>query len=227
MKLLIGYALLICLIAAGCGGPSPTPTSTPRPEPTATPTLVLKATPIPTGEQPSGLPDPTPTTPVAKGSPVPPSTSPTPEPVLIGLASTVREVRRGQEFSVDLTINPQARGISGVEVQMEYDPAIFQVIDAPPGDLLGQKPQEVQSVLPVVNIDNGSGILQYSDARVGPTQPPTPQGLLATMNLRVLQTATAGREASLRITHFKIADENIEEIGDAVAAAELKVVISP
>ena len=201
MKPLIGCILIACLLAVGCAGSSPTPTPIPVPIPTHTP-------------------EPTPTPRVGSTS-VPTLTSPALVPVSTGMVSTTNEARRGQEFSVDLTLDPAGRGISGVQVQIEYDPAIFQAVVIEPRTLLGQEPVEV----PI--IDEAKGVIEYAAARIGPTQPPTPSGLFATMRFRVLETATAGRETSLRITEVKIADENIEEVRDVLIDGELRVAIPP
>ena len=127
---------------------------------------------------------------------------------------------------MDVTVDPKGRGISGAEIQFIFNPAFLRVLEVVPGDVLGEKTPEVESVLPFVQIDNESGIVQYRDARIGPTEPPTPQGLLATVKLVVQDDAPAGVEASLRIVDAKIPDENIEEIGDVAVAGPLTVEIS-
>ena len=127
-----------------------------------------------------------------------------------------------------MTVDPQGRGISGVELKIEFDPAVLQMIDVVPWTLLGEKPEEVRSTIPFTDIDNTLGTLHYADVRVDVTHPPTPPGLLATIKLRVLETAKAGRDTSLRIVDVKIPDENIREIQHILIESEtLTVRVSP
>ena len=145
----------------------------------------------------------------------------------ISMVSTATEVRPGQEFSVVLAVDPGGRGISGVDVKIRFDSAILEMVDATAGDLLGEKPDEVASVIPSVEIDNATGTLSYLDVRIGPTSPPTPPGILGTLKVRVLETAPVGTETSLRLTEVHIPDENIEEIADLLIGDDLAVVVSP
>lgn len=215
MRTLTAWVFVALVLAVGCRGTSATPTLStigPTTEPTAT-AVVEAATAVPLS---------TSTVPPADTTP-----SPTSKPVSVAILSVVRTVRPGEEFSVDLTLDPQGRGISGVQVQIEYDPAIFQIVEVAPGELLGEKPEDVRSVIPFVDIDNESGVLQFRDARIGPTQPPTPTGRFAAIRFQALDTAPTGEQATLRITGAKFPDENIHEIRDVRIGRELKIEISP
>ena len=138
------------------------------------------------------------------------------------MVSTSTEVQPGQEFTLDLTLDTQGRGISGVQVRIEYDPAVYRAIGMEHGGLLGPDPIEAGPI-----IDGTTGVLEYAAARIGPTQPPTPSGLFATVKFQVLEAAPAGLESPLRITEVKIPDENIREIADLLIGDELKLRISP
>ena len=92
---------------------------------------------------------------------------------------------------------------------------------------MGEKPSAVRSVIPFIDIDDKLGILYFRDARIGPTQAPTPTGRFATIRFQAMDTAPAGEQASLRITEAKIPDENIREIRDIVIGRDLRVEISP
>jgi len=138
------------------------------------------------------------------------------------MASSTGQLKPGHEFRVDLRVDPQGRGISGVQVWIEYDPAIFQPVGAEPGDLLGQGPIEAGPIIDEVN-----GVFQYAAARIGSTQPPTPPGLFARVTFRALETAGAGKETFLKIAGVKIPDENIQEIRDIIIGEKLRVEISP
>ena len=109
-----------------------------------------------------------------------------------------------------------------MQVQIEYDPAIFRVAGAEPGALLGPEPAVAGPI-----IDEIKGVVDYAAARIGPTQPPTPPGLFATLTFLVLETAPSGSTTFLKITEVKIPDENIREIRDVLTGKELEVKISP
>ena len=213
--------LIACLfvasvgLAAACGGQSPT--STPEPTATAIATPVVTETPSPTSP---GITERTPT-------PVPATAQPESMPVSIALDSTTQELRPGQEFRVAVSVDPKGQGISGVELEFRFDPAVLQVVEVVPGDLLGEKTEEIKAIIPIIQIDDTSGILSYADVRTGVTSPPTPPGLLATIRLRVLETAPAPRETSLKITSVKIPDETIQGLLDVQTGDGLTLEISP
>jgi hypothetical protein len=136
------------------------------------------------------------------------------------MTSGMRLVQQAQEFSVELILDPQGRGISGVQVRIEYDPTILQAVGMERGDSLG--PDQVE--VPIFDEENG--VIEYAAARIGPTEPPTPSGLFATLKLRVLESAPPGKETGLRITEVKIPDENIREIRPISIGDDLKLEIS-
>ena len=90
-----------------------------------------------------------------------------------------------------------------------------------PGELLGREPITVGPI-----IDDVAGTLQYAAARIGETKPPTPSGLFATLQFKVLETARAGSPTSLAITEVKMPDENIQEIADITVGDGLSLEIS-
>ena len=230
MKQLIGYVLVICLLATGCGGASPTATATLAPEVTVAPSPEAAATPAPEAMATlAAIPPDTTTPPPTSPSilePIPtPVVSPAQSessPVSILMASTKEELGPGQQLRVDLSVDPQGKGISGVQVRIEYDPAVFRVVGAEPGTLLGPEPAVAGPI-----IDETKGDVEYAAARIGPTEPPTPPGLFATLKFLVLETAPSGKFTILKISEVKIPDENIREIRDVLIGKELEVKISP
>ena len=132
----------------------------------------------------------------------------------------------GQQISVEVSLDSRGRGISGVELNVEFDAASFEILEVEPGPLLGDKPSEVSAVLPRVEIDNSLGVLRYYDARIGDTVPPTPAGLVARVKLKVVEQPPEGALPYLRITAAKVPDEKIQEIGDLSIGEELKFQIS-
>ena len=230
MKQLIGYVLVIWLLATGCGGASSTATATLGPEVTVAPSPEVAATPTPEVTTTLAAIPPDKATPPPKSpsilEPIPtPVVAPTQSessPVSILMASTKEELGPGQQLRLDLRIDPQEKGISGVQVRIEYDPAIFRVVGAESGTLLGPEPAVAGPI-----IDETKGEVEYAAARIGPTEPPTPPGLFATLKFLVLETAPSGKVTLLKISEVKIPDENIREIRDVLIGEELEVNISP
>ena len=132
MKLMIGFALVACLLVVGCGRSSPTDT----PTPTATPTreATAEATPTPRPDATATAESPAESGTTATATPVPAP------PVSIDMVSTTLEVKPGQEFRVDVVVDPHGGGISGVQVQIEFDPAVLQAAGVQAGTLLGPDP---------------------------------------------------------------------------------------
>ena len=121
-----------------------------------------------------------------------------------------------------MNVDPQGRGISGVQVSIDYDPATLRVSGVEPGILLGTEPAIAGPI-----IDETNGVVEYAVARIGPTDPPTPPGLFATVRFQVLETAGRGRDTVLEITAVKVPDENVQEIPNVLIGESLTVKISP
>lgn len=233
MGAVIGALLIACLLAVGCSGGSPTaitaPTGVATPTPTASPQAT--GTPAESTRQP-GTPAPTETPTTAPGTvPDTPSpgatTGPTVDPststsVTVDLATETTELQPGQEFDVEVALDPVGRGISGVQVWIEYDPALLEPVGVEPGTLLGVAPIEAGPI-----IDEVEGVFQYAAARIGPTDPPTAAGLFASIRFRVLDSVATASETVLEISQVKIPDENILEITDVRTGEVLRLAISP
>jgi hypothetical protein len=115
------------------------------------------------------------------------------------------ELKPGQEFIVKIDVNPRDKGISSGEVNVSFNPDLFELVDAAPGDLLGPSP------LMVKKVDNG--FLRYAVARVGPTGPPTPQGVLAEIRFKVKTTSSTGSYI-IELLGIALADEKFNTIAD-------------
>ena len=107
-----------------------------------------------------------------------------------------------------------------MQLSIDYDPSLLEVIGVAPGALLGQEPVTVGPIL-----DETTGVVQYAAARIGETTPPTPSGLFATIQLKVLATAPEGSMTTLTITEVKMPDENIQEIADITVGDGLSLEI--
>jgi hypothetical protein len=115
------------------------------------------------------------------------------------------ELKPGQEFIVKIGVNPRDKGISSGEVNVSFNPDLFELVDATPGDLLGPSP------LTVKKVDNG--FLRYAVARVGPTSSPTPQGVLAEIRFKVKTMSSTGMYI-IELLGIALADEKFNTIAD-------------
>ena len=224
MKMFLGCLLLVYVVSVGCDGSSPTSTPTPASE--LRPSGPTSGSPSPATVSPGqktgamSASSPTPVPPDVPGRTPEAASTPTVTPVSIAMVSKTTVVGQAREFSVELILDPQGRGISGVQVRIEYDPTILQAVGVEHGDLLGPEPVEVHIT------DEEKGVIEYAAARIGPTEPPTSSGTFATLKLRVLGNAQSGTEATLRMSEVKIPDENIREIHPISIGDDLRLEIS-
>ena len=55
-------------------------------------------------------------------------------------------LRPGDAFSVNVTVDPAGRGVSGAEVKIAFDAAVVECEDVSPGDLLGDSLLELSLI---------------------------------------------------------------------------------
>ncbi len=103
-------------------------------------------------------------------------------------------------------MNPSGLGISAGELTLKYDPQALSIVGATPGLLLGANP-----IVGSQRVDAAAGTLLYALARVGSTVVPTPAGVFATVEFRVLDTAQPGNY-SLTLVKSGLADEKFKDI---------------
>jgi hypothetical protein len=120
------------------------------------------------------------------------------------LATSNLEVKPGEEFELIVNINPGNRGISAVEISLNFDNSTAQVVDVAPGELLGERP-----LTGLFRIE--AGTLAYSLARIGKTEAPTPAAVFAHIKCRLLESATGG-DCQFNLTSVNLADENFKDI---------------
>ena len=209
------------LVVAACGGSSPTNTPTPTPILTPTPVQETSTPAAQARQSTTGSyigPD--------RGSDSlldgrvddEPTSAPSGAPAIVSMAASLGNLSPGQQFNVEVTLKPGGRGVSGVTLTMAFDPALLQLVAVAPGDVLGLKSREVSDFIPDVEFDNALGTIQYIDVRIGPTEPPTPTGLVASVRFRVLGNAPVGRQTDVTIEAVQVLDEETEEV--AVESAD-------
>ena len=110
-------------------------------------------------------------------------------------------LRPGDAFSVNVTVDPAGKGVSGAEVKIAFNASVVECEDVSPGNLLGDSP------LGKKVIDNENGMVWYALGRIGDTPVPTEKGTFAVLSFRVKEDAPEGTYY-LKISSAKLYDEN-------------------
>lgn len=141
--------------------------------------------------------------------PLPP-TPPDPAPVVpisgVYIDPQHSETRSGEQVSVNLTAAFAGCGISGCEVVLEFDPAVFQLIDVVSGNLLGGDP-----LIGTKYIDNTAGKVRFAIARKGLTEMTDSNGILSTFSLQLVNSAGTGPH-DLTIGDIILTDHDFKEM---------------
>jgi hypothetical protein len=136
----------------------------------------------------------------------------------IALAVSPERVEPGEQFKVEVQVEPQKQGISAGEINLAFNPQAIQVVEVKPGTLLGERP-----LAGILDIDNETGTLNYSLARIGETTAPTSDATLAVITLQILNSAQPG-DYELSFTSVGLANENFEDIPNIqVKGASIKI----
>lgn len=210
------------------------PTATPTPAPTPTPTYTLRptATPTPTVMAPTATPTPTPkptATPTPRPTATPtrtptrtPTPTPTPSPVTASVSPATKTAKSGETFTLDVVVNPQSYGITAGDVEVTFDPVVFEVTDIQPGNLMGSN-----VIMGTRQMDNIAGKAHIAVGRVGaiPTSAiPTLTGTLATVQLKV-RDGVSPRDATVAIASIGLADQSFNAItGITKSASKVSIV---
>jgi len=143
----------------------------------------------------------------AQGPSSTPAKSPLSEPAEgVYLSPLLIEAHPGDEVSIEIKVKPSGWGVSGCEVKLDFDPDIMEALSVEPGTFLGDTP-----LVGMNRIDNQSGWVTLALARVGVTSVPSPAGVLATANFRVLDSARSG-SYELDLTKVGLANEDFQDI---------------
>jgi hypothetical protein len=134
------------------------------------------------------------------------------------LNPTSIELQPGQTLSINVEVKSSRWGASGGEINLAFNPAVLQVVDIETGDFFGSSP-----IVGLKRVDNQGGIVRLALARVGETAVPSPPGVLATVEFRVLDSAASG-SYEIELTSVGLADENFQDItGFNIQGATIKI----
>lgn len=124
----------------------------------------------------------------------------------------------GDELAVQITVDPDGRGVSGGELNLSFDTDGLTLLKVEAGDLFGADP-----LVGVETVDNDTGTLTYALARRGETTPPTPTSVFAELTFQVSQDAARG-SYDLSVTSLGLADESFQDIaGISLGSATVSV----
>jgi hypothetical protein len=138
--------------------------------------------------------------------------------VSIALSLSAKQVTPGEQFKVQVQVEPQKQGVSAGEINLSFDSQAMQVVEVKPGTLLGERP-----LAGILNIDNEAGTLGYSLARIGETTAPTSGAAFAIVTFQILNSAQPG-DYELELTKVGLANENFGDIGDfTIQGASVKI----
>lgn len=127
-------------------------------------------------------------------------------------------VQRGQELSINITVEPSGWGVSGCEVNLSFNSTVLQGVNIKVGEFLGSSP-----LIGLEDIDNQAGVVRLVMARVGMTTAPSPPGVLAIVYFSISDSA-AGGTYDLELTKVGLADENFQDItGFTIKGARIKI----
>jgi hypothetical protein len=128
-----------------------------------------------------------------------------PEEVSVSLISPSFPVWLSKKFEVKVKVEPNQKGISGGEINLKFDPEVFEVLDVKAGDFFGKDP-----LVGIKTIDNKEGIIKYALARKGETGAPTQSGIFTTLTFKV-KNAKVSR-SDLTFSKVGLSDENFQDI---------------
>ena len=186
------------LFIAACGGPQPT---------APPPALPLTNDGIPS-PAPGTTPAPLAITSTAESG----QSRPEPPTALTWVLNHPEDfgLSEEREFSLQLTLDPKSRGVSGVQFTLQFPAESVQVLDVAPGSLLGPEPLVIEQG----GTGGGQGAGEYvlAMARSGKTLVPTAAGPLAEIHLKEDLGAAQSGDITIRIAQVKVVDESFKII---------------
>jgi hypothetical protein len=113
---------------------------------------------------------------------------------------------RGDEFSIEVVIDPDGTPVSGTQYRLIFDPAVLQVVDQTKGDFLSH---DGANTIEIVNkFNNTIGKVEYGETRMGVETSVTAAGTLARITFRVI----GDRGSYLDLTNVFVGSPQAKEI---------------
>ena len=118
------------------------------------------------------------------------------------------DVSAGEEFSVEIVIDPDGVEVYSGQYTLGFDPEILEALSQVEGDLLNEA-GTVNTIEVTNNIDNEAGKLEYGLTRMGVTTGVTTTGTLSRITFRV---TGADRGSNLELIDVVVGDTMAEPI---------------
>ena len=116
------------------------------------------------------------------------------------------DVSTGEEFSVEIVIDPDGVEVYSGQYTLGFDPEILEALSQVEGDILNEA-GTVNTIEVTNNIDNEAGKLEYGLTRMGVTTGVTTTGTLSRITFRV---TGADRGSNLELTDVVVGDTTAE-----------------
>jgi len=128
-----------------------------------------------------------------------------PEEVSVSLSLPFFPVWQSKKFEVKVKVEPGQKGISGGEINLKFDPQVFEALEIKAGNLFGNDPLEG-----IKKIDNKEGTIKYALARKGETKVPSQAGFFAVFTFKVKNNRV--NKSGLIFSKVGFSDENFQDI---------------
>ena len=116
----------------------------------------------------------------------------------------------GDEFSIEIAVDPAGNEVFGVQYDLVFDPAVLQVVNQTAGDFLSQ---DGANTIEVVNrFNNTVGKLEYGETRMGVEDGVTDPGVLTRITFRVI----GDHGSNLELTNVIVSNPDAEKIPSSV-----------
>jgi hypothetical protein len=118
------------------------------------------------------------------------------------------EVSSGEEFSVEIVLDPDGAEVYSAQYTLRFDPDVLEALSQEEGDLLNEG--GAANTIEITNvIDNEAGTLEYGLTRMGVTTGITAAGTLSRITFRVIG---AGRGSYLNLTGVIVGNTKAKKI---------------
>src|SRR3989344_9633557 len=129
----------------------------------------------------------------------------------VSVAPTEQTVAQGEEVTIAIALQNNTQEIGGFEFAIQYDPTLLQVTDWNVGTLLGSTGN---TVIPLENIDNPSGIAAFGGLTFGSNPGATGDGTLAIITFATTGTGSSTFGLNSVVVTTPAAEEILVEMVD-------------
>jgi hypothetical protein len=124
----------------------------------------------------------------------------------ISVEPSYLSVSQGDNFTVNITIDPDGTGVMGAEYKLYFNNVLLKALDQNKGTFLSQ---DGASTVDIANkIDNTAGRIEYGEMRIGATDGILTSGILATIEFEVRSSGSG----ELRLYDVILSDSGAQEI---------------